>query len=602
MISATRRWLRRNRMPLAVGAGVLGAGYLATQYVLGRINSARERLSGDRIARENLRRRFEQNQEDCTFTVLALLPTATANVLEAMNTEKITLEIQQMKASNNNNKAAAPPPPSKSEGGESSSPPSYAEAAAAPPPPSIADTTMTEEEGKSTASLQSESGVHASQITVPPPSAAGDGTQDGGQTAQKARRTKRQLWDDLTISSITRVFTLIYTLALLTMLTRIQLNLLGRRSYLSSVVSLATGAAQGTISLENNDDDNPEQAYGSDFETNRKYLTFSWWLLNRGWIDVMERVEQAVRDVFGHLSPRDLLSFDTFVQLTLEVRKKVEGRTHADGKGSPWLPFLLPPTKLEDFVLRESGVLGDNAAAATASPTQPGEPSSTTDATTPQSPTPASLRRLLDETADLIESPAFTHVLTQMLDAGFSFLLHRKLLPVAFGAPGATTASSNGLTPPSTVPETATATTEAGHGSGSHDKAVMLPKILSVLTRQAHVVGSGMPNEYLREMETQARDLEAFAAVVYSSNWENEIRQEEGLLEQDSAAAAGGSSSGGFGADVRRLSQLTTTVDESMVLVDPSPQSQDQGQGHGQGEGQTQSSFDAAWEKATGQR
>ncbi|RYP10467.1 hypothetical protein DL764_000650 [Monosporascus ibericus] len=600
MISATRRWLRRNRTPLAVGAGVLGAGYLATQYVLGRINSARERLSGDRIARENLRRRFEQNQEDCTFTVLALLPTATANVLEAMNTEKITLEIQQMKASNNNNKAAAPPPPSRSEGGESSSPPSYAEAASAPPPPSIADTTMTEEEGKSTASLQSESGVHASQIAVPPPSAAGDGTQDGGQTAQKARRTKRQLWDDLTISSITRVFTLIYTLALLTMLTRIQLNLLGRRSYLSSVVSLATGAPQGTISLENNDDDNPEQAYGSDFETNRKYLTFSWWLLNRGWIDVMERVEQAVRDVFGRLSPRDLLSFDTFVQLTLEVRKKVEGKTHADGKGSPWLPFLLPPTKLEDFVLRESGVLGDNAAATTASPAQPGKPSSTTDATAPQSATPASLRRLLDETSDLIESPAFTHVLTQILDAGFSFLLHRKLLPVAFGAPGAASASSTGLTPPSTLPETPTATTEAGHGSGSHDKAVMLPKILSVLTRQAHVVGSGMPNEYLREMETQARDLEAFAAVVYSSNWENEIRQEEGLLEQDAAAAAGGSSGGGFGADVRRLSQLTTPVDESMVLVDPSPQSQ--GQDQGRGEGQTQSSFDAAWEKATGRR
>ncbi|RYO78951.1 hypothetical protein DL766_008628 [Monosporascus sp. MC13-8B] len=640
MISATRRWLRRNRTPLAVGAGVLGAGYLATQYVLGRINSARERLSGDRIARENLRRRFEQNQEDCTFTVLALLPTATANVLEAMNTEKITLEIQQLKANNNNNnKATAPaPPPSKSDGGdgggggggsgESPSPPSYAEAAAPPPPPSIADTTMTEEEGKSTASLQSESGVHASQITVPPPSAAGDGTQDGGQTAQKARRMKRQLWDDLTIScecalqkhihgriwgtatdrflnaAITRVFTLIYTLALLTMLTRIQLNLLGRRSYLSSVISLATGAAQGTISLENNDDDNTEQAYGSDFETNRKYLTFSWWLLNRGWIEVMERVEKAVRDVFGHLSPRDLLTFDTFVQLTLEVRKKVEDRTHSDGKGSPWLPFLLPPTKLEDFVLRESGVLGDNAAATTASPSQPGEPSSTTDALAPQPPTPASLRRLLDETSDLVESPAFTHVLTQMVDAGFSFLLHRKLLPVAFGAPGAATTSSTGLTPPSTVPETATAATEAGHGSGSHDKAVMLPKILSVLTRQAHAVGSGMPNEYLREMETQVRDLEAFAAVVYSSNWENEIRQEEGLLEQDAAAAGGGSSSGGFGADVRRLSQLTTTVDESMVLVDPSPQSQDQGQGQcqGQGQGQTQSSFDAAWEKATGQR
>src|SRR5436305_9383736 len=68
------------------------------------------------------------------------------------------------------------------------------------------------------------------------------------------------------LAAITRAFTLIYTLALLTLLTRIQLNLLGRRSYLSSVVSLATGGVeQSTISLENHDDDNQDQAYGSDF-------------------------------------------------------------------------------------------------------------------------------------------------------------------------------------------------------------------------------------------------------------------------------------------------------------------------------------------------
>ena len=123
-----------------------------------------------------MRRRFEQNQEDCTFTVLALLPTATTNILEAMNTEKLSLEIQQMKS------AARP--------------------ATAASPPSIAETNLTDEDGRS---IMSESGVHASQITIPAPSAAaGDGTQDGGAAvtaaAQRARRTKRQLWDDLTIS------------------------------------------------------------------------------------------------------------------------------------------------------------------------------------------------------------------------------------------------------------------------------------------------------------------------------------------------------------------------------------------------------------------
>lgn len=52
MISASRRWLRRNRTPLAIGAGVVGVGYIATNYVLGKISDARERMSSDRIAKE----------------------------------------------------------------------------------------------------------------------------------------------------------------------------------------------------------------------------------------------------------------------------------------------------------------------------------------------------------------------------------------------------------------------------------------------------------------------------------------------------------------------------------------------------------------------
>lgn len=143
--------------------------------------------SGLTAALYSLRRRFEQNQEDCTFTVLALLPTATTNILEAMNTEKITYEIQQMKGS-----AAAR---TRSIGSTS--------------PPSISDTNVTDDDGRSiiSASAPSEAGMHASQGSIPmPPSgtAAGRGPvevpQDGLLTPQRARKTKRQLWDDLTIS------------------------------------------------------------------------------------------------------------------------------------------------------------------------------------------------------------------------------------------------------------------------------------------------------------------------------------------------------------------------------------------------------------------
>lgn len=52
MIGATRRWFRRNRKGLAIGAGIIGVGYLAGQYVLSKFTEARERMNSDRIAKE----------------------------------------------------------------------------------------------------------------------------------------------------------------------------------------------------------------------------------------------------------------------------------------------------------------------------------------------------------------------------------------------------------------------------------------------------------------------------------------------------------------------------------------------------------------------
>lgn len=52
MFAATRRWFRRNRTPLAVTVGLVGAGYVVTQYVVSKLNEARERMSSDRIAKE----------------------------------------------------------------------------------------------------------------------------------------------------------------------------------------------------------------------------------------------------------------------------------------------------------------------------------------------------------------------------------------------------------------------------------------------------------------------------------------------------------------------------------------------------------------------
>lgn len=525
----------------------------------------------------SLRRRFQQNQEDCTYTVLALLPTAATKILETLDVEKITLEIQQLKGSNSGSLKS----------GKSDS-------------MSLPETIgVTDEDGRSMVSA-SESGIHASQITVPP--AASQAASEGSeQQAEKPKRTKRQLWGDVTIScmvptspplhmispranrwsssffsAITRAFTLLYTLALLTMLTRVQLNLLGRRSYLSSVVSLATGPspAAGIISLENKDDDTTTPPYGDDFEVNRKYLTFSWWLLNRGWAELLPRVEAAVRRVFGPLSPRDQVSFATFTEKAREVRRLVENdEGSATTTTTKWLPFLLPPPEMEDYVLKESGILNDSAT----SQTHPASSAATTTAREPSSPTSTtSLRRLLDETSDLIESPAFTHVLTELLDAGFSHLLDTHLASGPFDLPP----------PPTSPAASAQLVTDLSPDIDSlrTERKVLLPKCLSVLTRQAHLIGNGMPNEYLQAMEA-VRDLEGFAAVVYSSNWENEIREEAMVPEEVSSSGASTSARATTTAasSVRQSAVINPgDVEESMVLVDPS-----------------QSSFESVWAKVT---
>lgn len=52
MFEATRRWVRRNKTGLAVGAAVVGGTYMVGQYVLGKINEARERSQIEKIAKD----------------------------------------------------------------------------------------------------------------------------------------------------------------------------------------------------------------------------------------------------------------------------------------------------------------------------------------------------------------------------------------------------------------------------------------------------------------------------------------------------------------------------------------------------------------------
>jgi len=94
-----------------------------------------------------------------------------------LETERITFELQQQKAAKLAKNGDYHP----------------SEQGSAPP-------SATDDDGRSTMSLQSESGIHASQMGVPSALNTGDGLQDGGQQGQRGKKSKLQLWNDLKIS------------------------------------------------------------------------------------------------------------------------------------------------------------------------------------------------------------------------------------------------------------------------------------------------------------------------------------------------------------------------------------------------------------------
>jgi peroxin-3 len=135
---------------------------------------------------------------------------------------------------------------------------------------------------------------------------------------------------------------------------------------------------------------------------------------------------------------------------------------------------------------------------------------SSSESTSPN--TTASLRRLIDETSDLIDSPAFTHVLTQLLDAAFSHLVDVKISQLSYKIPPISDDHAR-------VQEIV-----------GHDIKAKVANSLAVFCRQAHSIGTGANNEYLAAIEAVG-GLEAFAAVVYSSNFEYESPEAAALSQ-----------------------------------------------------------------------
>ena len=91
---------------------------------------------------------------------------------------------------------------------------------------------------------------------------------------------------------------------------------------------------------------------------------------------------------------------------------------------------------------------------------------------------------------------------------------------------------------------------------------IELVNILAVMTRQAYVIGSGVPNEYVQVLD-EIRDLEAFAAVVYSSRFELDAMGENIDPRTNLTAGAGNVTNDDISDRDRRRGNGTESVEES---------------------------------------
>ncbi|KND01018.1 uncharacterized protein SPPG_09176 [Spizellomyces punctatus DAOM BR117] len=410
VFDAVGGFLNRNRRKFYWLGGTVGSGYLLFKYAQWKWTEFQQRREIEQTAKSNVKRRFEQNLQDCTFAVGSLLPTLGENLFNELNVELLTAQLQQTRQA-------------KTEGGEG-------------------------------------------------------GEDQPGAPVTQPRKTKLEIWEELKLLSFTRTISSVYLVTLLIVFTHLQLSLLGRFFYLDSVVAFSQTdreqQVRGTVGGRK----------GVSDETERKYLTFSWYVLNVGWKQCVAQVQRAVQEVVGSISLKEVTTYDALIEIIGKVREKVEDE---NGENSNMTAFLLPEEGKEEDVLRAGGVETDGFVV------------------------DKELKDLLNETRDFLDSSDFRKVLKSCFDEAFD-LLFKQLRPTFFAEQESRQRSH---------------IAEVQEGEDIQDnaenkgKAMPLAGVIPVISRLVHHVVNGVPNIFLEILSTQP-ELKALSVVMYTG-WEDHV-------------------------------------------------------------------------------
>ncbi|KAI0284632.1 Peroxin-3 [Russula aff. rugulosa BPL654] len=279
MLDSVSNYLSERRKGFIRSVGVVGGLYVVGQYAAARAADMRDSVLEQRVARENMRKRFQQNRQDISFTIMTYMPLLSKHILNEMDVEALTTELQSLSRAAKATRIPRtvvreqPPPPHRQQSPKTDSlDPAQSSRTIRnqlgvsfidvprPEAPQLADSMTESLPGHtpqsleaSSLSIESQESPFASPARLAEPKAApsesvisssavssnGDSATDLSASQQtSSSKTKAELWREVKMLAVTRTLTVLYSITLLTIFTNIQLSLLGRYKYIQSVIQL----------------------------------------------------------------------------------------------------------------------------------------------------------------------------------------------------------------------------------------------------------------------------------------------------------------------------------------------------------------------------
>lgn len=261
IFSSLSGFFNRNKRRILITSAVSVSVYLLiNEFVIKKFRNYQQSLRQELLFKQQIKQRFIQTQQDCYYTILALLPVLATPIIDALPVELITQALRLKKS-----------------GGYKSS-------------------TTNENNELTTDNLNLLDNNNDPELKL----------------SIYMNKSKIELWNLLKIKSITRILTLMYTMSGLLLITRLQLNILARRSYLESAIQMA-----GVKSINHEID--PHENYIIE----QSYLSLSWWLLNKGWMNLNSIIEALVIAKFEKITPKSELSVESFEQSLLDIINEI---------------------------------------------------------------------------------------------------------------------------------------------------------------------------------------------------------------------------------------------------------------------------------------